>query len=480
MRRRRELASSRRRRQRNSFLVWIIILSSFFGVTFFSYGHHRAYQLLSQQNNHYEDNHRQTYSRGGDQFGLASATIAKTNRRVISTYEDLKTSHDFTAIPYPSPSKHTVLFTPKVSERDCNRPELLTDRRGINRIIWGHLKTIIPAAQKHEHCLSALTTNPLRYEVTEQPLFVAHGKNSHINTNGVVQTENEILVFKRSCFGAVKRKYNLTSCDEDVENLFVASHWWSNETGHFIHETLPRIIPYIDLARQMPIHIRGHEVTKQIQVWFDFLNVTAIHGNICAKNVYVASPSDCRGGAYMSNMHLKVQEFAIKSPLVSSSVAQVEKERDFIHDQKLVLILHRDNSRSDREPIRDINRLVSALEKGGYGNIKVVKSSDERFWSCIPCQMQVFRNTKILISSHGAGLFNMLFMPSGTYVVEIASLSRPEEPYYSSTGQTAYSLGQHYYHYYWQQKDVDSERIDVDFFVSELQSFVPPHKQSFH
>jgi len=94
----------------------------------------------------------------------------------------------------------------------------------------------------------------------------------------------------------------------------------------------------------------------------------------------------------------------------------------------------------------------------------VVNSSDERFWS-------VFRNTKIFISSHGA----MIFMRPGTYVVEIASLSRPEEPYYSSAGQTAYSLGQHYYHYYWRQQNVDSIRIDVDFFVSELQNFVPPH-----
>lgn len=478
--RRRNDASSRRR-HRKSFLVWIIlILLSSCAVAIFSYGHRRANQWLKQQRSHDEDNHRPPFSRGGDTFGLATADTHNTTttsiikRRVISTYEDVKTSQDFTAIPYPSPPKHTFQFTPKVSERDCNRPELLTDKRGVDRIIWGHLKTIIPAAQQHEHCLSALTTKPIRYEVTEQPLFVAHGKKSQTNMNGVVQTKNEILIWKRSCFGTVKRKYNLTSCDEHVENLFVASHWWSNETGHFIHETLPRFIPYIDLARQMPIHVRGDKVTQQIQGWFDFLNLTAIHGNICAKNVYVASPSDCRGGAYMSNMHLKVQEFASKSPLVSSSVAQVEKEQEFNNGKKLVLILYRDNSAEDREPIRDIDKLVSGMEKGGYSNIKVVKSSDKRFWSCIPCQMQVFRNTKVLISSHGAGLFNMIFMPSGAYVVEIASLSRPEEPYYSSAGQTAYSLGQHYYHYYWQRKDVDSRRIDVDFFVSELQDFAPP------
>ena len=442
-------------------------------------GHRRAENLLLQQKNHYEVNHRPPNSRNGDHARLSPTDMHNTttsiNRRIISTYEDLKTSLDFTTIPYPSPSKHTVRFTPKVSERDCNRPELLKGQLGNSKITYGHIKTILSAAQQHAHCLSALKSNPFRYEVTEEPLFIAHGKNAYINTNdGAVLADNEILVFKRSCFGAVKRKYNLTSCDEHVENLFVASYWWSNETGHFLHETLPRIIPYIDLARQMPIHIRGDKVTKQIRGWFEYLNLTAIYGNICAKNVYVASPSDCRGGAFSSNMHLKVQEFASKSQVVPSSVFQSRAEQEFDNEKKLVLILHRDNDMKDREPIRSIDRLVSAMEKVGYINIKVVKSSDRAFWSCVSCQMQVFRNTKIFISSHGAGLFNMLFMPVGTYVVEIASLARPEEPYYSSAGQTAYSLGQHYYHYYWQRKDVDSRMIDVDFFVAELQDFAPP------
>ena len=88
--------------------------------------------------------------------------------------------------------------------------------------------------------------------------------------------------------------------------------------------------------------------------------------------------------------------------------------------------------------------------------------------------MEEYRKTWLLIVSHGAGLTNILFMPVGTYVVEIASLQRPEEPYYSSAGQMTYSLGQHYYHYYWKDKEVDGKNLDIPFFVSELKDFAAP------
>jgi len=64
----------------------------------------------------------------------------------------------------------------------------------------------------------------------------------------------------------------------------------------------------------MPIHLSGRYDTAQSRAWFYYLNLTSIRGDqICATNVYVASPSDCRGGAYMSNMHLRAREVAIAS-----------------------------------------------------------------------------------------------------------------------------------------------------------------------
>ena len=429
-----------------------------------------------------------------------NTTTMSTDRRVIALYEDLHTSKDFTIITYPSP-KIPIRYTPKVSVRDCNRSDEIimqknpqqASRRvkalrvGLapSKIIWGHLKLILKDQQ--EHCLSALTNNPLRYEVpNEQPLFVAHAKNAHVNANGVVQTANETLVFKRSCFGASKVKTyignelvkdtNITNCSVLVKDLFVASQWWGSETGHYIPETLPRVLSYLELAQRMPVHLWGNE-TGLARAWMHHYNITTIRGNnICAENVYVASPSDCRGGAFMSNMHLKMREVA--NPLAVVSEVKEDKIQKHSSSIKTVLIFYRDNGTPNsspfREPIRDINKLVVTMQLAGYTNIKVVKASDKDFWSCISCQMEVYRKTWLFLVSHGAGLTNLLFMPVGTYVVEIASLQRPEEPYYSSAGQMTYSLGQHYYHYYWRDKEVDAKHLDIPFFVSELKDFAPP------
>ena len=450
-----------------------------------------------------------TLSLGKDDIAMkrVNTTTTSTDRRVIALYEDLHTSQDFTIITYPPP-KIPVRYTPKVSVRDCNRSDEMIKQKnpqqsakqqnrarrrlkalrvglGPSKIIWGHLKLILK--DQREHCLSALTNNPLRYEVpNEQPLFVAHAKNAHVNSNGVVQTSNEMLVYKRSCFGASKvKRYignelvkdtNITNCAVRVKDLFVASQWWGSETGHFIAETLPRVLSYLELSQRMPVHLWGNE-TGLARAWMDHYNVTTIRGNnICAENVYVASPSDCRGGAYMSNMHLKMREVA--NPLAAISEAEEDDMQQSSSNNKTVLIFYRDNGTPNsspfREPIRDINKLVTTMQLAGYTNIKVVKASDRNFWSCISCQMEEYRKTWLFIVSHGAGLTNILFMPVGTYVVEIASLQRPEEPYYSSAGQMTYSLGQHYYHYYWKDKEVDGKNLDIPFFVSELKDFAAP------
>ena len=407
---------------------------------------------------------------------LNGETNNNNDRHLISLYEDLDTSNDFTIIHYPLPTKPKDQYTPMVSIRGCNiqKPK----NKNAKKVIYGNIRTQLSLNEQRKHCLSALTDTPIRYEIMneQQPLFVLHATNARVHGNGIVQTANEDLIYKRSCFGSGSidgydstyygHQYSSLHCTQSVDGLFVASQPWGNETGHFVSNTLPRILPYLDLAQTMPIHLAGRYDTAQSRAWFDYLNLTSIRGDqICATNVYVASPADCRGGAYMSNMHLRAREVAIASTIHTPLVTD--------EDGKIVLILHRANSEEGREPIRNINRLVLAMQEAGYKNIKVVNDTDTEFWSCVACQLEVYKKTWLFIASPGAGLINLLFMPEGTYVVEIASLFRPEEPYYSEVGQMTYTLGQHYYHYYWRNK-TDSTNLDVDFFVSEVEQFAPP------
>lgn len=105
--------------------------------------------------------------------------------------------------------------------------------------------------------------------------------------------------------------------------------------------------------------------------------------------------------SYMSNMILKTRQ--VLNPPDNLPINQ---------EPKRVLILHRDvGGPTTREPIRNIPGLVNRMRAAGYNNIHVVKSSNSKFWNCIPCQMEMYRNTWLFISSHGAGTMNLQFMP---------------------------------------------------------------------
>ena len=382
-----------------------------------------------------------------------------TPRYAVTLFEEVSSSKTFSIIPFSMPKEIYVHYPPKTSARDCNRTDLASRQvETMSWIVWGNQNEIIKADEQTRHCLSSI---PIRHIPEVQPLFVVHAENANINELGVVRTAHEDLHWKRTCFGtSMLVEYNKTCvCTQQVESVLVASNFWGDEVGHFTAETLPRIVSYLDLAHIMPVHLAGND-TAQIRMWLNYLNVTAIRGaNICAKSVYVTSPSDCRGGAFMSNLILKTREM-INPPHPNDKPTKV-------------FIMNRDSRDHNREPVRNVSALVESMQNIGYKDIQVIKSSDSAFWSCIPCQLETYRNTKLFISSHGAGTMNLQFMPAHTFVVEIASLERPEEPFYSNTAQRAWLLGQRFYHYYWQTDD-DSTDLDIDFFVSDLIEFAPP------
>uniref|UniRef100_A0A7R9VTR6 Glycosyltransferase 61 catalytic domain-containing protein n=1 Tax=Pseudictyota dubia TaxID=2749911 RepID=A0A7R9VTR6_9STRA len=146
-----------------------------------------------------------------------------------------------------------------------------------------------------------------------------------------------------------------------------------------------------------------------------------------------------------------------------------------------VTILWRDSDKRRREPIRDADGLKQSLEEAGYLHVDIVHSSNSTLWSCIDCQLDIFRNTWLFIASHGAGIMNLQFMAANTSVVEIASADRPEEPIYSNLEQRARLLGQHFYHYYWHDEKEKTE-LNATAFVEELVEFSPPIAQprSYH
>jgi len=397
---------------------------------------------------------------------IVKATNTTYNRRRISTYDEVLNATDFEVVHLPPP-EHVPVHFPHVSLRDCNRSDLLEQKSKKQWILWGAQNKVIDSKVRRDHCLSMLTNNPIRETVPDIPLFLVKAENVHVTEHGVVQARNENLAWKRQCFGSSRiAEINETcQCKNEVDTVFVAVNWWGDHTGHFLGETLPRLVSYLEFSQQMPVLLPSEKGnTSQISTWLNYFNIKGLWGSTCARKALVASPSDCRQGSYMKNMILKTRE-------------QLNLE---YHPHR-VTILWRDSDKRRREPIRDADGLKQSLEEAGYLHVDIVHSSNSTLWSCIDCQLDIFRNTWLFIASHGAGIMNLQFMAANTSVVEIASADRPEEPIYSNLEQRARLLGQHFYHYYWHDEKEKTE-LNATAFVEELVEFSPPIAQprSYH
>jgi capsular polysaccharide biosynthesis protein len=287
-------------------------------------------------------------------------------------------------------------------------------------------------------------------------MFMVSVNHAMVTDLGMVRTAREDLILEHSCFSRFLVPDRATwTCDKEVKSIFVVSAMWGNETGHFLGETLPRIVPFLPLPRDSSIHMVS-KPTPFVSMWLRYLNITnVVWGATCAESVLIPQESDCRGGSYAADLLLKTRD---------------SFELEF--DPKRVVILDRGGC-SRREVICDSQLLVTTLKKAGYSDIHVLGSSNKTFWACIPCQMDMFRQTRLFIGSHGAGLMNIMFMPPESFVVEIASWDRPELNVLSNFAQRAYVYGLHYFHYYW-HSDKDKRGLDVDAFVQELFDFAPP------
>jgi capsular polysaccharide biosynthesis protein len=50
-----------------------------------------------------------------------------------------------------------------------------------------------------------------------------------------------------------------------------------------------------------------------------------------------------------------------------------------------------------------------------------VINSDDPYWTnCLSCQVRLYARTDILVGLHGAGLTNIVYMPPGSLLVELA------------------------------------------------------------
>jgi len=118
---------------------------------------------------------------------------------------------------------------------------------------------------------------------------------------------------------------------------------------------------------------------------------------------------------------------------------------------------------------RRINNESDVSQLCKNAGINAIKSEEFSFAQ----QVQIFRNARLLVGMHGAGLANMLWMEPGSHVIEISG-SREVFPHYY---QLALTLG----HHYWLVKSSPSEQMkpigqkhesDYEVDIQELEAMI--------
>jgi len=395
--------------------------------------------------------------------------------------EDVKqNSTDFSVIEFPfkGVKAHPVRFLPTMSFRNCNRT-LRSPARGKWIYQW-NLVEHVKQPMKNRMCWELLNGTRKTLPTFQHRLFSINATDVLVTKEGFVRGRNEDLNLYAACFSNSKvrtRGSQVQRCSTNVSSIFVASAMWSGETAHFIKETLPRLLTFRKhwTAANNLVHITITDAreklpepspTPMVAQWLRYLNLTAVWGTICARKAFIPMEADCAGGSYMTNMLLSARHWF-----------------NLHYRPSKIVIVHRGARRwknqKQREIITNATELANAMRARGYSNIEIYSPENKTLIQCIPCQLDLFRQTKLLIGCHGAGLANMLFMPPGAAVVEISTKQRDEDPIFGIFTQQAFALGLRFYNYHWHDHPVwpsgtPVERAELNHtkFLDEVDAFL--------
>lgn len=205
-------------------------------------------------------------------------------------------------------------------------------------------------------------------------------------------SSNKIIKAYIKCFIFKKKKIN--------EGLWVLDQW-SFGYFHWFTEVLPRIISGMEINKEvktlLPLHCKQNDfmmeslrALKTEALFYD------INRKILVKKLF--APSHLQPAQFDPEYILKVRD-AFQSNLTKD----IPKKKIYISRKN-----------ANRRKILNENELNNILSTYGFVAVYMEELSFSK-------QRTLMNETKILISNHGAGLTNMLFMNEGSLVIELKS-----------------------------------------------------------
>lgn len=282
-------------------------------------------------------------------------------------------------------------------------------------------RPVIGYVDSHEHIIH-YNMNSGR-NVTSAPVYVAVLENALVSPRGLVYTARGDLIYEslfpwqdanfltqfgpeasQEADGSVTPKIGTPV--HELDELFLAREGGEAGYFHFICSILPRIAMYkrVSSGQKIPLSVSTSKGFAR-----DLLAALGISGDVPigrwyrVKRLFFPSPQTREGDHFY------------RPPYGSHLIKELL--RDVVPAGKPEKRIYLSRGDVDVRRITNEPELISILEKAGFETFTVGSMP-------ILEQIKFFSTVKHLVSPHGAGLANMIFMPEGSSVLEILGTQR--------------------------------------------------------
>jgi len=234
-----------------------------------------------------------------------------------------------------------------------------------------------------------------------------------------------------------------------IKEGFLASQEWGDNFYHFTLELLPQIAYFSSQYPEVPIIMPLNYKSKNfITGYLSILGISPIFYDIksVVKIEKLFASEVPRIGNFNKKNILNLKE-------------SIEVIALLIKYKPPFRNVYLSRSKANRRKIINESVLISLLEKFGF---EIYYAEDLEFSS----KIQLFTETKVLISNHGAGLSNIVHLQTGQTIIELKAFNDNYWTFFSLS-----KLLDHKYYYLFSKSDSSNYRdsnIDVDLEELEL------------
>lgn len=240
---------------------------------------------------------------------------------------------------------------------------------------------------------------------------------------------------------------------DNDETYLLIHHTWHNNYYHWLCETLLRLWMVRNKCHSMVLLLPSEaELSRFVKETLEPFKFKAIFHIPASKGVLVRKLCMPQLKPVMASYN--------KKALLGLSKLYIDHSRATKNlPINLGERIYLSRSKSSRRKIVNENEVTDILKAYSFN---IIHNEDYSFYE----QVELYSYAKFLISVHGAGLTNMLFMPAGAKVFELHKRQTNSKDHHSLVfWYLADALAHEYYHQICDPTDKDADFFEADFIV---------------